>query len=94
MTAVIVVVPALVAPMAVLAHQVAVAAQVVTVAPAATLHLQPQRPQPRRLATVPRDRPSSAFVAPRQQLRLLARPKENNDAATRTSQVPQGTQRP
>jgi hypothetical protein len=38
--------------------------------------------------------PSSAFVAPHQQLRPLVRPKENNDAATRTSQVPQGTKRP
>jgi hypothetical protein len=46
------------------------------------------------LPTARKARPSSAFVAPHQQLRPLVRPKENNDAATRTSQVPQGTKRP
>jgi small subunit ribosomal protein S3 len=52
-------------------------------------------PRPRRLATDPRARPSSACAAPPLPPHLrLARAKENNDAATCTSQVPQGTKGP
>ena len=72
--------------------RVAVAAPVPTVAPVLTLLRRLLLPQ-RRPATARRVLPSSAFAALRLPP-LAVRPKENNDAATRTSQVPQGTQGP
>ena len=70
---------------------------VAVVAPQATAHRAPMlqsrllvRRRPLQ-ATGPRVRQSSAFAVPRllpAQLLSLARPKENNDVATCTSQVP------